>query len=61
MVLLFRVKVAQLPLPLSRHPSLSLHDLLCFVGATRRLVSLGRIEILQVRTLGATGVVEVVH
>lgn len=62
MVLLLRVQVSELSLPLSCHPSLSLHDLLCLVGASRGLVTLRRVEVVEVRALGgAAGVVEVVH
>lgn len=48
-VLLLLVVVAQLSLPLGRHPSLCLHHLLDLVGATRWLVSLAGVEALQVR------------
>lgn len=47
--------VAKLSLPLSRHPSLSRHHWVGLVGATRGLVSLRSIEVLQVgaRVAGA--------
>lgn len=61
MILLLRVEVSKLTLPLSCHPSLSLHDLLRLVGASRRLVTLGGIEIVEVCSLRATSVIEVVH
>ena len=61
MVLLLRVQVSKLSLPLSCHPSLSLHDLLCLVGASGGLVSLGRIEVVQVGARGTTSIIEVVH
>ena len=59
MVLLLRVQVSQLPLPLSCHPSLSLHDLLCFVGASGRLVALRRVEVVQVGALRAAAFLKV--
>jgi hypothetical protein len=49
-VLLFLVVVSKLALPLSRHSSLRLYHLLCLVGSARRLVSLGRVEVLQARS-----------
>jgi len=58
--LLLRVEVSELTLPLSRHPSLRLQDLLRLVGASRRLVTLGSIEIMEVCSLRATSVIEVV-
>jgi hypothetical protein len=45
LVLLLRVEVSKLSLPLGRHPSLGLHDLLCLVGAARGLVALRSIEV----------------
>lgn len=61
MVLLLRVQVAKLSLPLSSHPSLRLHHLLCLVGASRGLMALGCIKVLEIgTTLGAAGIVEVV-
>lgn len=48
-VLLLLMVVSQLTLPLSRHPPLRLHHLLCLVGATRGLVSLVGVEVLEVR------------
>jgi hypothetical protein len=61
--LLLRVQVSELPLPLGSHPSLSLHDLLCLVGASGGLVALGGIEVVEVLALalalGALGPVEV--
>jgi hypothetical protein len=63
LVLLLRVQVSELPLPLGSHPSLSLHDLLCLVGASGGLVALGGIEVVEVLALalalGALGPVEV--
>lgn len=61
MVLLLGVQVSKLSLPLSCHPSLGLHDLLGFVGATRGLVSLGGIEVVEVCPRRASLVVEAVH
>ena len=52
-VLLLLMIVAKLALPLSRHPPLGLHHLLRLVGAARGLVSLGGIEILEIRRGGA--------
>lgn len=52
-VLLLLMIVAKLALPLSRHPPLGLHHLLRLVGAARGLVSLGGVEILEVRRRGA--------
>ena len=49
-VLLFLVVVSKFALPLSRHSSLRLNHLLCLVGAAGRLVSLGRVEVLQARS-----------
>lgn len=60
LILLLRVEVAELALPLSRHPSLSLHDLLCVVGASRGLVSLGGVKVLKVGARGARGAARVV-
>lgn len=56
------MEVSELSLPLSRHPSLSLHDLLCLVGASRGLVPLRRVKVVKVGSLGsaAASVVEVV-
>lgn len=47
--LLLLVVVAQLALPLSRHPPLVLHHLLCLIGAARGLVPLGGVKVLEVR------------
>jgi hypothetical protein len=59
--LLLRVEVSELTLPLGRHPSLRLQDLLRLVGASRRLVTLRSIEIMEICSLRATtAVVEVV-
>jgi hypothetical protein len=52
-VLLLLMIVAKLALPLSCHPPLGLHHLLRLVGAARGLVSLGGIEILEIRRRGA--------
>lgn len=51
-VLLLLMIVAKLALPLSRHPPLGLHHLLRLVGAARGLVSLGGIEVLEIRRRG---------
>jgi len=59
-VLLLLMVVAELSLPLGRHPSLRLHHLLRLVGAARGLVPLGGVEILQVGLVAATGVAVVV-
>jgi hypothetical protein len=56
--LLLRVEISKLTLPLSRHPSLSLHDLLCLVRATRGLVTLGGIKVVKVGSRRATAVIE---
>jgi hypothetical protein len=64
LILLLRVEVAELSFPLSRHPPLSLHDLFCVVGTSRRLVSLGSIKVLEVssrRARRATSIVEAVN
>ena len=62
LVLLLRVEVAELSFPLSCHPSLNLHDLLCLVVAARGLVALGGVEVVEILPLrAATGFVEVVH
>lgn len=47
--LLLLVVVAQLALPLGRHPPLVLDHLLRIVGAARGLVSLGGVKILKIR------------
>lgn len=49
MVLLLRVEVAQLSLPLSRHPPLGLNHLLCLARAAGGLVALSSVEVLKVR------------
>lgn len=51
MILLFSMQVAQLALALSRHPSLSLHDLLCLVGTPRWLMTLRSVEVVEVVAL----------
>lgn len=56
--LLLLVVVAQLALPLSRHPPLVLNHLFRLVGAARGLVSLGGVEILEVRGRGAGSAVK---
>lgn len=61
LVLLLSVQVSKLSLPLSCHPSLRLHDLLCLVGASRGLVTLVGVEVLEVGSLGASGVIKVVN
>lgn len=57
-VLLLLMIVAKLALPLSCHPPLGLHHLLRLVGAARGLVSLGGVEILEVRRRGARPAIE---
>lgn len=57
-VLLLLVVVAQLALPLSRHPPLLLHHLFGLVRAARGLVSLGGVKVLQVRRWVAGATVE---
>lgn len=47
--LLFLVIISQLALPLGRQPPLMLLHLLGVVGAARGLVSLGGVEVLEVR------------
>lgn len=61
LVLLLSVQVSKLSLPLSCHPSLCLHDLLCLVGASRGLVTLVGVKVLEVGSLGTSGVVKVVN
>lgn len=51
LVLLLRVQVAKLSFPLGGHPSLSLHDLLCVARASRRVVSLRLVGVLEVLAL----------
>jgi len=53
-VLLLLMVIPKLTLPLSRHSPLGLHHLLRLVGAARGLVSLGRVEVLQVGALVTT-------
>lgn len=50
-ILLLLMVVAELALALSRHPPLGLHHLFRLVGAARGLVSLGGVEVLEVRGL----------
>ena len=50
-VLLLLMVIAELSLPLSRHPPLRLNHLLRLVGAARGLMSLGGVEVLQVGLL----------
>lgn len=59
-VLLFLMVVPQLALALSRHPSLGLHNLLRFVRASRGLVALCRVEVLQADGMGTAVKVEAV-
>ncbi len=60
--LLLLVVVSKLSLPLSCHPPLRLHHLLRLVGATRALMPLACVEVLQVGgPVTATGVVVVGH
>jgi hypothetical protein len=59
LVLLLRVQVAKLSLPLSSHPSLSLHDLLCLVRASRGLVTLGGVEVVEILALATLGTIVV--
>lgn len=62
LILLLRVQIAELPLSLSCHPSLSLHDLLGFIRTTRGLVSLGGVKVVQVSSSrGPARLVEAVH
>lgn len=61
LVLLLRVQVSKLSFPLSCHPSLCLHNLLCFAGASRGLVALRGVEVLEIRALRTTIIVKVVN
>lgn len=60
-VLLLLVVVSKLTLPLSCQPSLCLHRLLRLIGATRRLLSLAGVEVLQVRLVTASLVAIIRH
>lgn len=61
LVLLLSVEVAQLPLPLSGHPSLGLHHLFRVVGSSGGLVALRGVKVLEVRVRVASGIIELVH
>lgn len=56
-ILLLLVVVAQFSFPLSRHPPLGLHHLLCFVRTARGLLSLAGVEVGQVGALMRAGAI----
>jgi hypothetical protein len=57
--LLLLMVVPELTLALSGHSPLCLNHLLCLVGAARGLVTLGRVEVLQVRLVRAARIAKV--